>query len=357
MRMNKGVITGIFLLCAFLIIDCAVPPASPGDQASAELLLFNWEDYMPQSVLDAFTSEYGIRVKYLTYESMEEAVAQLRSGGVYDIVVIENNNIKPLRDEGLLVPLNYRNIPNFRNISHNFRDLAFDPGNAYSIPFDYGTTGLLVRDDLVKDVPISKWSDLWEPGFTGKVAARPLAYELIGISLKSLGYSLNSENPQQLEEALQRLIELKPALVLVDDASSDAVKILLGGEVSVMIGWGNDALLAYEENENISYVLPEEGTLLWGESFVIPAKSRNKAAAELFLNFILRPEVSAWIANEIGYATANQAAYPLIKPELIDNPIIFPSIEVVRKADWYEPLSPAGERLYADVWAEFMDAK
>lgn len=287
---------------------------------------------------------------------MEEAVAQMRAGEVYEVVVLENNNIKPLSDEGLLAEIEYQNVPNFKNTSPSFRDLAFDPGNQHSIPFDYGTTGLVVRSDLV-DAPVTRWADLWDPRFAGRVAARPLAYELIGMALKSLGFPLNSEDPQELEAALQYLLELKPSLRLVDDPTSDAVQILLSGEAVIMVGWGTDALRARQENDAIVYVLPEEGTLIWGQSFVIPSNSPRKETAELFLDYILRPEISAQITNQNRYATANQAAYLLIEPGIFNDPIVFPPAEIIRKSDWHLPLSPSGEAYYAGIWERFLAGK
>jgi spermidine/putrescine transport system substrate-binding protein len=327
------------------------PPTTP--PLASELILYNWADFMPKSVLDAFTAEYGVKVTYLTYESQEEAVAQIRAGQIYDVAVLEHNNIKALTAEGLLAEIYFQNIPNFKNISPNFRDLAFDPGNRYSIPFDYGTTGLVVRADLVEPT-VTHWADLWDLRFTGKIAVRALSYELIGVALKSLGYPLNSENPQELEAALNHLLELKSSLIFVDAETSKAIPTFLSEEAVIMIGWGNDALNARQENDAITYVLPEEGTLLWGESFVIPANSSHKYTAELFLNFLLRPEFSAEITNENRYAIANEAAYPLINPEIFNNPIIFPPAETIQKADWYLPLSSAGEKLYAEIWERFL---
>jgi spermidine/putrescine transport system substrate-binding protein len=354
---KKIALKRLFVLISFLLYITAASCA-PAETASTEtpapqsLILYNWVDYMPQSVLRAFTAEYGIEVTYLTYDSMEEAVAHLRAGQIYDVVVLENNNVQPLAAEGLLVEINFQNIPNFKNISPNFRDLAFDPGNRHSIPFDYGTTGLVVRGDLV-DIPVTHWADLWDPSFKGKIAVRPLAYELIGISLKSLGYPLNSENPQQLEAALQHLLELKPSLTFLDDSTSEAVQVLLSGDAVIMVGWGNDALRAAQRNAAITYVLPEEGTLLWGQSFVIPTNSPHKKTAELFLDFLLRPEISAQIVEGNRYATANQSAYPLIDPEIFTDALVFPPAEMIKKSDWYLPLRPAGEELYADIWTRF----
>lgn len=353
-----GVLVSI-LMTLIIPSACTSPAATPTpgiEPFAGELVLYNWADNIPKSVLDAFTAEYGVRVTYLTYGSMEEAVAQLRNGQFYDIAILENNNIKSLAAEGLLAAIDYQNVPNFKNISPNFRDLTFDPGNRYSIPYDYGTTGLLVRNDLV-DPPLTRWADLWDPRFAGNIAVRPLAYELIGISLKSLGYPLNSEDPRVLEMALQHLLQLKPSLIFVDADTQKAIPTLLSGEAVVMVGWSNDALSARKENHNIAYLLPQEGTILWGESFVIPANSPNTRTAELFLNFVLQPEISAQIANGNRYATANEAAYPLIDPNLLADPIVFPPATIFNKSAWYLPLSPDGETLYADIWERFLAAQ
>jgi spermidine/putrescine transport system substrate-binding protein len=159
-----------------------------------ELVLYDWPDDIPQSVLDDFTAEYGVQVIYLTYDSMEEAMENIQAGNLYDVAVIENDFLPSLLADNLLAEIDYQNVPNFKNISANFRDLAHDPGNQHSIPYSWGTTGLLVRSDLVEH-PVSQWADLWKPGYPGKLAVRAEPLELVGVTLKSLGYSLNSEDP------------------------------------------------------------------------------------------------------------------------------------------------------------------
>lgn len=337
------------LIIILLLTGCA--PAPVQDQLADELIFYNWADYMPQSVLDAFTKEYGVKVTYLTYDSQEEAMSQLRAGVLYNVVLLEYDSIPPLTAEGLFAEIDYRAIPNFKNISLNFRDLAFDPGNARSIPYGYGTTGLVVRTDLVK-TPITRWADLWNPRYAGKIAVRRQPAEFIGVALKSLGYPLNSEDPQQLEAALRHMLDLKP--IMLDDETDNAIPILLNGKAAIMVGWADDARQAKEENDAIAYVLPKEGVLLWGDAFVIPTGSSRKSTAEVFLNFLLRPDIGAQIVNEIHYANVNEAAYPLIAPKIFNDPVIFPPDEIVKKADWYAPLSPAGEKLYADIWARFL---
>jgi spermidine/putrescine transport system substrate-binding protein len=311
---------------------------------------------MPQAVLDAFTAEYGVKVTYLTYNTTEEAVANIKNGRVaYDIAVIEHDIVPSLVADGLLAQVNYRHVLNFKNISPNFRDLTFDPSNKHLIPHTWGSTGFLVRSDLVEKSP-TRWADLWDKRYAGRIAVRPEPTELITVALKSLGYPVNTEDPAALEAALQHLLELKPSLTFVEAETESALASLLSGEAVILVGWPGDALAAQSRNPAVTYVLPEEGTFLWGDGFVISANSSHKDTAELFLNFLLRPEINAQIVNEYHYATANEAAYPFINPDIRNNPIVFPPIEDIKKGEWYLPLSPDGQKLYEQVWERFMVA-
>ena len=174
---------------ATLPVSTPIPPP-----LAKELVLYNWVDYLPQSVLDAFTAEYGVNIDYQVYDTQEEAADNIRAGKVYDVVVMPPELIPGLVKDGALAKIDRRHVPNFKNISANFRDLVFDPGNQYSIPFHWGSAGLLVRTDLVSE-PVKHWADLWRPEFAGKVALWPIPRDLIPIALKSLGYKVNSTIP------------------------------------------------------------------------------------------------------------------------------------------------------------------
>jgi len=342
---------GVLMACAG---PTPTPTATPPPLAK-ELVLYNWPEYMPQAVLDAFAAEYGVQVTYLTYDSQEEAIEKIKAGLVYDVAVIENDLLQSLTTEGLLAEIDHRQIPNFRNVMADFRDLTFDPGNRHSIPYSWGTTGLLVRSDLVES-PVTRWADLWESRYAGKIAVRAQPTELISIALKSSGYPLNSEEPQALDAALQRLLDLKSSVVFVDVEVEKAVGPLMSGAVVIMVGWPGDAQYARGQNDAIRYVLPAEGSMLWGDSFVISTNSPRKATAELFLNFVLRPDIGGQIVNETLYAVANEAAHPFIKPEIANDVVIYPPKEIIQKANWYLPLSPAGQKLYDDIWERFITA-
>ena len=309
---------------------------------------------MPQSVLDAFTEEYGVKVNYLVYEFQEEAIENMEAGQIYDVVVMESRFIPLLVKENLLAELNKANLPNSNNLSANFRELAYDPGNHYSIPYNWGTTGLIVRSDLVAE-PVTRWADLWDSRYAGHIGiwmGQPR--EVIGLALKSLGYSANSENPPDLEAAYQHLLDLKPDVLTLEDFDPySSVGVLASGQAIFTVGEANEILIAREENLTVTYVLPKEGALLWNDTFTIPANSPNKYTAELFLNFLMRADINAKITNENLYATPNEAAFAFIEPEILNNPLIFPPNEDLLNAELILPLTPQGQGLYDKIWERF----
>ncbi|MCE7858606.1 MAG: spermidine/putrescine ABC transporter substrate-binding protein [Chloroflexi bacterium CFX2] len=346
------------LIASLVIFQFACHAAAPtGVSASTpiplakELIFYDWDGDMPQSVLDAFESEYNVRVTYLAYESQEEAIENLGDGLVYDVIVMESRFIPSLVDQGLLASLDRQNIPNLKNISANFRELAYDPDNSYSVPYNWGTTGLVVRSDLVA-APISSWNSLWDPQYAGRVGIwKGQPRETIGLTLKALGYSANSENQVELEEALEYLMQLKSHALIIEDYNSyTSAYMLVEGRAVMTVGFAYDVLEGSRLNGSITYVLPQEGALLWGDNFIVPSNSQDQYTAELFIDFLMRPEINAEIANQNLYATPNEAAFPYIQPELLNNPVIFPSAESLRNSEVILPLSGRGQEMYDDVW-------
>lgn len=325
------------------------PPLAP------KLIFYSWAQDMPRSVLDAFTAEYGVEVVYPTYESTEEAVANLRAGEVYDVVVVDNDFVPDLVAEGLLAEIDPQKVPNVRNISANFRDLVFDPGNRFSVTFNWGLTGLITRADGVSP-PARRWSDLWDPRYKGQVLVWELQRYLLAVVLKSLGYSINSVDPQELEAALGRLLALKERAHSIPYLPEVADQALANGDLVLMTGWAGDVLRARARGLQVHFALPAEGTIQWADNFIIPCNSPRRRTAEVFINFLLRPEISAQIVNEQYYATANEAALPLIRPKVLNDPVIFPPREAVQQAEVLMPLSPEGKALRERIWRRYLDA-
>lgn len=350
-------------LAAILISACggATPTVvpTPTPAYAKEITLYDWTNDMPESIFEDFKAEYGIHVNYKSYEAQEDAIESMKAGDVYDIVVLDTQFIPSLISSGMLRPINYQNVLNFKYVSANFRDLVYDPGNRYSIPYNWGTTGLVVRSDLANG-PVKRWEDLWKQESAGKVLIwRGVERQMMGMALKSLGYSVNSENPEELEEALARLLELKPNCIFAEDSDEtleSSSPILLRAEAVIAVGWSNDVLEARPENPNVTYVLPEEGALLWGDNFVIPANSPNQSTAELFLNYLLRPEVSAQLTNYNNYPTANEKARELVDPALLNDPVVYPKNTDLKNTEIILPLSPEGQKLHDEIWDRFLNA-
>lgn len=354
--MHRKVPQCSLLLLLLILVACqGAPQATPTTPPLADKLVFYyWADYLPQEILDAFTAEYGIEVEYRSYDTSDEAADEVRQGG-YDVVAIENFKVPTLAGEGMLAPIDYNNIPNFRNVGANFRNLAYDPEGRYSVAYSWGVTGLVVHTDRVAE-PILGWEALWNPVYKDQAGIWYLRRDIMGMTLLTLGYSVNSEEPAELEAALERMLALKQNTFEIEEELPHAASYLLEGEAAMVYGWSFDYQEALAGSEEVEFVLPEEGTILWGESLVIPVSSPNKATAELFIDFLLRPEMSALFTNETYTATSNEAARSLVDPALLADYSVFPPAEALGEAQILLPLSEEGLALHEAIWARFLDA-
>jgi spermidine/putrescine transport system substrate-binding protein len=340
------------ILAMTLVTACGGPATPPLAKA---LLYCAWPEDQVISAADAFTQETGVKVILEGYGSQEEAIETMRAHSRCDLVVMGNEFIPSMVHDNLLAKLDFRNLSNFKNISPNFRNLAYDPDNAHAVPYSWGTAGLVVRSDLV-DEPVTRWADLWDPRYAGRVVMwLSTPRQTLGTALMRLGHSINTVDPAQLEAALQLLLPLKPNAIWLDEEESSASR-LVSGEAVMALGWALDVRQGREQNPAIAYVLPQEGAMVWGDNFVIPAASPNRYTAELFLNFLLRPEITAQIIHKGRYAMPNDGAIPLVDPEMRGDPVIYPSNEQMRRAQLMLPLSPEGESLYQAVWDRFLAA-
>jgi spermidine/putrescine transport system substrate-binding protein len=350
----------ISLLSLFMFVGCnptpATLPTSTIPSLSDQLTIHYWAGGMPQQILDTFTAEYGVEINYVPFLTYADAEKNIASGQLLDVVFIGNDYIGQALNTGLLAELNLSNIPNLRNIAINFRDLTYDPGNRFSIPYTWGTTGLVFRSDLAT-YPITSWSDLWNVEI-GKAGIWDDRRSMIGLTLRSLGYSANTSNPEELEEALHLLLELKPRAQFMEqfDPWTSAGE-LASGRINIALGWAYDALSGRNLNPAIQYIIPQEGTLLWVENMVIPANSSNQYTAEVFINFMLRPEISAQFTNETFYAVTNELASRFISEAIRNDPVVYPLNEMLVNAELIMPLSPEVKELYDGIWKRFMDAQ
>ena len=314
------------------------------------LSLYNWSEYMPQEVLERFTEETGIQVVYTTYDSNEAMYARLKlldEGAAYDLAVPSTYYVSKMRQEGLLMPIDRSQIEGFDNLDPELVNLDIDPDNQYSIPYLWGTTGIAVDTDDV-DGEVTAWADLWDERFVGRVMLTNDMREVFHVGLRVLGYSGNSTDPQEIEEAYEKLSELMPS---VRTFNSDAPRMpYLEGEADVGMIWNGEAVMGKETMPSLEYVYPQEGIIAWLDSFVIPKNARNPDAAHQFISFVLRPDISALISEDIGYATPNLAGRDVLDEAVANNRTSYPTAEDMINAEFQEDIGDDALQIYARYW-------
>ncbi|PJF27388.1 MAG: ABC transporter substrate-binding protein, partial [Phototrophicales bacterium] len=251
--------SALWLLMMSLLMLVACTPNSPESTPPttpplAQSIRFHiWADDVPQEVLDQFTTETGVVVELVTYDSQDEAIANLRNGGIYDVIVLNNEYVAVAIKEALLARLDYSVITNFRNISPNFRDLIYDPQNQFSVPYNWGTLGIVVNPQKVSR-PITRWADLWDAEFIGKLVMWNGIHTTIGMTLKMLGYDANSTNFDELAEAERKLMELKPSVLAFVGASANVVSLLTEGDGVIALGYVGDVFVAQDAGFTFEYI-------------------------------------------------------------------------------------------------------
>lgn len=315
------------------------------------LRIFIWEEYIDPAVFRLFEQEVAVRVIEDNYGSNEDMRAKLQAGGaLYDLIVPTDYMVGLLRQDGLLLPLDLSRIPNLQYVAPRFRDPPSDPGHRYSIPYQWGITGIGYDKSQVLPPP-SSWADLFDPGrmapYRHRISMLNDMREVIGAALLSLGFSPQSTDPQELAQAQALLQRQKPLLAKYDsEAFEDS---LASGETVMAQGWSGEIAMAQRQNPAIAFVIPREGTLMFVDNWAIPKGARHKALAEDFINFVLRPEISARIVNHARYASVNEAAKPFIDAEILRGPSYAEPTGITL---WrLEDLGPANQ-LYERVWLE-----
>lgn len=317
--------------------------------SSKVLNLYIWSEYIPDEVVAAFTRETGIRVNVSTYDSNEAMYAKINLvGSGYDLVVPSSDYVGLMRRQGLLLPVDITKLSHFAHIAPRFTNQSFDPGNTYSIPYMWGSTAMAVHTGMIAAQSVQSLADLWQPELKGLLLLPNDPREVMAIGLKVLGYSVNETNAERLQQAYEKLRSLMP-LVRVFDSDSPK-QALLSREVAVGVVWNGEAYIANSENQAIEYVYPPEGFSLWLDSFCIPKGAENIEAAHLFIDYILKPEISAEISTTMGYSTPNKAALAYLAPVVRDNTIVNPDPEDAARGEFLDSLDDATLQLYEQHW-------
>ncbi|MBI4409370.1 MAG: spermidine/putrescine ABC transporter substrate-binding protein [Gemmatimonadetes bacterium] len=355
---------GAALLLALLVPGACGEPAARPEVVEAygarvetaglgdRLHLFIWPDYLDPGLVREFEQAYGVDVVIDYYDNNEALIAKLGAGGAgqYDVVVASDYAVEVLRGQGRLQPLEHAHIPNLKNLDARFRALPFDPGNVVSVCYQWGTSGLGIRTDLLRvDVPL----DTWRLVFDSALAPGPFTMlsdprETIGAALLYLGHSANSTDPAALAAA-ERLLVAQRSRVLTYTSFATGRDLLLSGDAVVAHNYSGDVLMAKAEVPAIRFVIPHEGAILWTDNLAVPAGAPHKRLAEVFINFLLDADVGARLSNFTRYASPNAAALPRIDPALRGDPAVYPDSAVLARLEILRDLGPA-RALYDRIW-------
>jgi spermidine/putrescine-binding protein len=330
-------------------------PQPKMEVTSTELNLFVWTEYIPQDMQECFQLVYGVTVNRDEYSTNEEMYAKVSKGGSnYDLVQPTDYIVGLMIRQNLLQKLDKNKLPNFKNLDSNYLNLTFDPNNEYTLPYQAGTDAIVVNTDKVKNPPKS-WADLWQPEYDGMVMLDD-SRVVIGLTLLSLGYDINTKDPKQLEEAKNKLAELVPKVKLFDSDSPKTA--LIAGDVNLGMTWTGEAFLAQKEKPSIQYIYPTEGAVLWQDNYAILADAPHLDATYAWLNYSLQGDTFWLMLRDFPYTNPNQAALDYAKehqPDLynayINSPITNTPAEEIKKGHRVDDVGEATP-LYDKIWTE-----
>lgn len=324
--------------------------------STGSLKVYNWGEYMDPQVLELFEKETGISVTYDEYETNESMYPIIAKGAAdYDLICPSDYMIQKMSDEGLLEPINWSRIPNAKNIDDQYFEFArgYDENNTYSMPYLWGTVGILYNKKMVKG-PIDSWGVLWDTRYQDDILMQKSVRDAFGVALKYLGYSLNTTDEAQLDEAKQKLLEQKHSGVVQAYVVDEVRDKMIAGEAAMGVIYSGEALTCMEENEDLAYVIPKEGSNLWMDNFAIVKGAKNKENAEKFLNFLCRPEIMKMNFEYITYSVPSSKARELLPDEYKNSTIAFPALDSLKNCEVLKYVGKDGDSLYNQKWKEIM---
>lgn len=339
------------VICAVFVFGGFYYAQESNMMNSEKVVVYNWGEYLDPEVLTLFEQETGIDVVYEEFETNEILYPKISSGAIaYDVICPSDYMIQRMIENNLLAEINFDNIPNVKNIGKDYMEQSrqFDPENKYSVPYCWGTVGILYNKTMV-DEPITSWSVLWDEKYKDNILMQDSVRDAFGVTLKYLGYSLNSTDLDELTEARDLLIKQKP---LVQAYVIDQVRDkMIGNEAAIGVIYSGEAIYTQRENPDLEYVIPEEGSNIWIDSWVIPKNAENKENAEKFINFLCRPEIALMNFEYITYSTPNSEARKLIEDEAIRNSeIAFPDLSKYDNLETFQYLGTEADQTYGELW-------
>ncbi len=316
-----------------------------------ELYIYNWGEYMDETLRDDFTKETGIKIIYEEFATNEDMYVKLKNGGTsYDIAIPSDYMIEKLIKEDMLEAIDYSKLTNYSNIGESYKGLSYDPTNRYSVPYFWGTVGILYNKKMVNG-PIDSWSVLFDEQYKGQVLMLDSQRDTLMVALKYLGYSMNTRNESELDEAKALLIDQKKRGMVMAYVVDNGKDIMVSGGATFMQTWSGEALALRAENPDLEFALPKEGTNVWYDGMVIPKGAENYEAAMQFIDFMLRPENAARNTEYVGYSSPNVEGVKLLDKTLQSDPVAYPDLSQLEQS---EVFSDPGDfiEVYNRVWTE-----
>ncbi|MEI4771812.1 ABC transporter substrate-binding protein [Psychrobacillus sp. FJAT-51614] len=342
----------IIVVCALLFFVNDYLNKSSGNAGNDTVTIYNWGEYIDPELIAQFEDESGYRVVYETFDSNEAMMTKIEQGGTsYDIAVPSEYAIEKMKENNLLLPIDHSKIPNLENIDPYFLDLSFDPKNEFSIPYFWGTVGIVYNPTLLDGQTFDSWEALWDSSLKGQILLVDGAREVIGMGLNSLGYSLNSTNVSELQEATDKLKKLTPNVKAI--IGDEVTQLMVNEEAAVALTWSGQAADMMWENEELDYAVPQEGSNLWFDNMVIPKTAANIEGAHAFINFMLDVEVAAQNADYVGYSTPNLAAVDIMDEEVTSDERFYPPEEQRDNLEVYNNLGLEMLGKYNELFLEF----
>ena len=316
---------------------------------SEEINFFNYGENIDDETIKEFENKYGIKVNIETFDDMEAMYHKVNSGaGNYDVILVSDALMPRMIKNNLIKELNKDNIPNISQMDEEYLNLEIDPGNKYSVPYMFGTVGLIYNKDIVKE-EVDSWDILWDEKYKDRIFMFDTYRDTIGVALKALGYSLNSTDSKEIEEAKELLINQRK-LVNPIYGVDNGTTMISAGESDINMIWSGEGLNLQDEYPNLVYVVPKEGANFWIDSLCISSNAKNIEGAEKFINFVSDKESALRIADEIGYTTPNKEARLEQPEEVRNNPNAYMTKEIMNRCEIYVDLPKDVKRLYDDAW-------
>ncbi|CAK8054682.1 ABC transporter substrate-binding protein [Eupransor demetentiae] len=343
----------LVIIAALFAFRTSLNWSSDQGQKDGKILnLYNWGDYIDPELLTKFTKETGYQVNYLTFDSNEAMYTKIKQGGTsYDLTVPSDYTVQKMIKNNLVEPLDKSRLTGMSNYDANFLNRSFDPGNRYSVPYFWGTLGILYNSKKIQASQVSHWDDLWSPNLRKQIMLVDSARDIMGMTLISQGKSVNDTSQSDLAAAQGKLTSLMPNVKAI---VADELKMyMIQGEANVGVTYSGEAAQAMAKNKDLRYLVPSEGSNEWFDNLVIPKNAKHKAAAYAFINFMSKPENAAQNANYIGYATPNKKAYQLLPADVRNNQAFYPKQKVLNHLQVYNNLNQKETEEYNDAFLAF----